>query len=230
MISTLSCSVLGNKRITFSHRHVIVPQKLLRLINTGAGTAAEIAAFSKANAAAIKVSAGKTKPIAAAITALKAEISEIDAWIARNYSNATADIVTLMDILDGTALADGGAVAGGSAHIAMDEEGGNVFGASTTLSGIGLSFSSKLEAHEEGQKKDRSNSFGLTYALGATWKSVEDGDQWGISAADGMTISASTNEGSDWAVSGSIALGGGAKVVGGVNYTESAYLGLSFAF
>jgi len=129
-------------------------------------------------------------------------------------------------------------VAGGTAHIAMDEEGGNVFGASTTLSGFGLSFSSKLEAHEEELKLDRSNSLGLTYALGATtlgatWNSVEDGDQWGISAAyaaDGMTISASTDEGSDWAVSGSMALGAGASVVGGVNYTEDAYLGLSFAF
>jgi len=129
-------------------------------------------------------------------------------------------------------------VAGGSAHIAMDEEGGNVFGASTTLSGFGLSFSSKLEAHEEEAKKDRSNTLGLTYALGtttlgATWNSVEDGDQWGISAAyaaDGMSISASTDEGSDWSVSGSMALGSGASVVGGVNYTEDAYLGLSFAF
>ena len=129
-------------------------------------------------------------------------------------------------------------VAGGSAYVAMDEEGGNIFGASTTLGGVGLSFSSKLEALEEEIKADRENSIGLTYALGtttlgATWNSIEDGDQWGISAAyaaDGMTISASTDEGSDWAVSGSMELGTGASVVGGVNYTEDAYLGLSFAF
>ena len=129
-------------------------------------------------------------------------------------------------------------VAGGSAYIAMDEEGGNIFGASTTLGGIGLSFDSKLEALEEELSIDRSNSLGLTYALGATtlgatWNSVEDGDQWGISAAyaaDGMTITASTDEGSDWAVSGSVALATGASIVGGVNYTEDAYLGLSFAF
>ena len=397
--------------------------------SSGAGTAAEIAAFRKTNKAAIKVSAAEATLAAGVVTALKAEIAEIDAWIARNYSNAAADIVKVMDILTGTALADGGAVAGGyviantdatttntvgevsailatrrlglleviresgvsagtaaavagkfktysevnatvtgtvaadngmtltasmsvdagegydfasddgfdaaktngvsldnitigtsigtfkidqnavahlvdgdddsnadilytnklgsasisaavdvsedkdpvyvaastvvgvggttavandvqwsakvsmpvsggTAYVAMDEEGGNVFGASTTLGGVGLSFSSKLEAHEEEQKKDRSNSLGLTYVLGsttlgATWNSVEDGDQWGISAAyaaDGMTLSASTDEGSDWSVSGSMALGGGAKVVGGVNYTEDAYLGLSFSF
>jgi len=129
-------------------------------------------------------------------------------------------------------------IAGGTASVAVDEEGGNSFGASTTVGGIGVSFTSSLEAAEEQFNKDRSNTVGLTYVLGsvtagASWNSVEDGDQWGISAAyaaDGMTISASTDEGSDWAVSGSVALGSGASVVGGVNYTEDAYLGLSFAF
>ena len=69
--------------------------------------------------------------------------------------------------------------------------------------------------------------------FGATWNSVEDGDQWGISAAyaaDGLTINASTDEGSDWSVSGSMDLGGGASVVAGTNYTEDAYVGVSFAF
>ena len=129
-------------------------------------------------------------------------------------------------------------VAGGTAFIALDEEGGNIFGASTTLSGMGISFSSKLEALDSELKKSRSNTIGLSYAmgatsLGATWNSVEDGNQWGISAgyaADGMSVSASTNEGSAWAVSGSMALGGGTSAVAGVNYTEDAYLGLSFAF
>ena len=129
-------------------------------------------------------------------------------------------------------------VAGGTAYVAMDEEGGNIFGASTTLSGIGISFSSKLEALEEELSIDRENNIGLTYAMGATtlgasWNSKEDGDQWGISAAyaaDGMSLSASTDEGSDWSVSGSMALGGGASAVAGTNYTEDAYLGLSFAF
>ena len=129
-------------------------------------------------------------------------------------------------------------VAGGTAYVAMDEEGGNIFGASTTLSGVGVTFSSKLEALEEELSIDRSNTIGLSYAMGATtlgasWNSVEDGDQWGISAAysaDGMSLSASTDEGSDWSVSGSYAMGAGASIVGGMNYTEDAYLGLSFAF
>ena len=123
-------------------------------------------------------------------------------------------------------------------YVAMDEEGGNAFGASATLSGVGISFDSKLEALEEELSIDRSNTIGLTYAMGATtfgatWNSVEDGDQWGISAAyaaDGLTISASTDEGSDWSVSGSMDLGGGASVVAGTNYTEDAYVGVSFAF
>ena len=126
----------------------------------------------------------------------------------------------------------------GSAYVAMDEEGGNIFGASATLGGVGLTFSSKLEALEEELSIDRDNSIGATYVmgattLGATWNSVEDGDQWGISAAysaDGMTLNASTDEGSDWAVSGSYLMGTGASVVGGVNSTEDAYLGLSFSF
>ena len=95
-----------------------------------------------------------------------------------------------------------------------------------------------MEALEEELSIDRSNTIGLSYALGATtlgatWNSVEDGDQWGISAAysaAGTTISASTDEGSDWSVSGSMALASGASVVAGTNYTEDAYLGLSFAF
>jgi len=129
-------------------------------------------------------------------------------------------------------------LAGGTGYVAMDEEGGNAFGATATLSGVGLSFDSKLEALDKELSADRSNTIGLTYAMGATtfgatWNSVEDGDQWGISAAyaaDGLTVSASTDEDSDWSISGSMALGGGASLVGGTNYTEDAYVGVSFAF
>jgi len=129
-------------------------------------------------------------------------------------------------------------VGNGTASVAMDEEGGNAFGASATVGGFGLSFNSKLEAADKEAKKDRSNTIGLSYVMGsvtssASWNSVEDGDQWGIAAtyAEGATsFTASTDEGSDWAVSGSYLLGTGASVVGGVNYTEDAYLGLSFAF
>jgi len=129
-------------------------------------------------------------------------------------------------------------LAGGTAYVAMDEEGGNAFGISTTVSGVGVTFDSKLEAYEEELSIDRSNTLGVTYVMGqvtagATWNSVEDGDQWGISAAytDGTSsFNASTDEGSDWSVTGSYLLGTGASVVGGMNYTEDAYLGLSFSF
>ena len=126
----------------------------------------------------------------------------------------------------------------GTATVAMDEEGGNSFGASATVGGFGLSFDSALEAPDKEAKKARSNTVKVTYVMGAlstnaSWNSVEDKDQWGIGAtyaADGTSITASTDEGSDWAISGSYLLGSGASVVGGVNYTEDAYLGLSFAF
>ena len=36
--------------------------------------------------------------------------------------------------------------------------------------------------------------------------------------------------GDQHSVSGSMALGGGASLVAGTNYTEDAYLGMSFAF
>ena len=129
-------------------------------------------------------------------------------------------------------------IGAGSVYVAMDEEGGNAFGVSTTFAGVGISFDSKLEALEERLAIDRNNTIGLTYVMGAanfgaTWNSVEDKDQWGISAgytADGMTIAASTDEGSDWSINGSVDLATGAKVVAGTNYTEDAYLGLSFAF
>ena len=68
---------------------------------------------------------------------------------------------------------------------------------------------------------------------GATYNSIKDGDQWGVSAsysAGDMTVGFSTDEVSDWAVTGAYALGTGASIKAGVNYTEDAFLGLSFAF
>jgi len=172
--------------------------------------------------------------------------SDTIGWTAGLDSTATLDTTGVSTVTSLAAIAADVAwsakvsmpLAGGTAYVAMDEEGGNAFGASATLSGIGITFDSKLEALEEELSIDRSNTIGLSYAmgattLGATWNSVEDGDQWGISAAysaAGTTISASTDEGSDWSVSGSMALASGASVVAGTNYTEDAYLGLSFAF
>ena len=129
-------------------------------------------------------------------------------------------------------------IGAGSVFVAMDEEKGNHFGGSTTLSGVGVSFDSKIEALAAKNKGKRSNTLALTYAMGSvtvggSYNSIKDGDQWGVSAsyaAGDVTLSASTDEGSDWSVEGGYALGAGASVKAGVNYTEDAYLGLSFAF
>ena len=126
----------------------------------------------------------------------------------------------------------------GSVYVAMDEEGGNAFGGSAMLSGATVTVDSKLEALESDLKKNRSSTLGVSYVMGAvtagaTYNSVKDGDQWGVSAsyaAGDMTVGFSTDEGSDWSVTGGYALGGGASIDAGVNYTEDAYLGLSFAF
>jgi len=127
---------------------------------------------------------------------------------------------------------------GGSVYVAMDEESGNAFGGSAMVSGATVSIDSKLEALESDIKANRSNTLGVSYTMGAvtagaTYNSLKDGDQWGVSAsyaAGDMTVGFSTDEGSDWTVTGAYALGTGASIKGGVNYTEDAFLGLSFAF
>jgi len=129
-------------------------------------------------------------------------------------------------------------IAGANVYFAADEEGGDAYGVSTTLAGVALSLDSKREAAEKDAGKKRSNTVGASYTagamtLGATYNSIKDGDQWGVSAkyaAGAMSLNLSTDEGSDWSASGAYALGSGASVVGGMNYTEDAYLGLSFAF
>ena len=173
--------------------------------------------------------------VAAAAASLTAAANDISGN-AGNLTYAAATAGTVQDVHWSAKVSM--PLAGGSGYIAMDEEGGNAFGASSTLSGIVISFDSKLEALQSEMKADRDNTIGLKYALGATtfgatWNSVEDGDQWGLTAAyaaDGLTINASTDEGSDWSVSGSMDLGSGASLTAGTNYSEDAYVGLAFAF
>ena len=126
----------------------------------------------------------------------------------------------------------------GTAYVAMDEAKGNKFGVSGAFSGMTLSLDSVLEAADSEANKSRSNTLGVGYTFGsiatkATYNTIKDGDQWGVSATytdAGTSLTVSTDEGSDWSVSGSYELGTGASVVGGVNYTEDAFLGLKFAF
>ena len=129
-------------------------------------------------------------------------------------------------------------LAGTNVYFAADEEGGDAYGVSGTYAGLGWSVDSKREAAEKDANKDRSNTVGVTYAagaltMGATYNSIKDGDQWGVSAgyaAGALSLNLSTDEGSDWSASGAYDLGNGASLVGGTNYTEDAYVGVSFAF
>jgi len=123
-------------------------------------------------------------------------------------------------------------------YAAFDEEGGNAVGGSATISGVTISASSKLEALEAELEADRSNTIGASYTMGAItvggeWNSIEDGNQWSINgaySANGISVAASTNEGEEWEVTGSYALGSNASLDAGVNYTEDAFVGVSFSF
>lgn len=123
-------------------------------------------------------------------------------------------------------------------YAAFDEGKGNAFGGTYAIAGITLSASSKLEAVEEAEGKNRSNTIGASYTVGGmtvggAWNSIEDGNQWSVNGAyaiEGIAIAASTNEGEEWEVTGSYALTDAASAVAGVNYTEDAYVGVSFSF
>jgi hypothetical protein len=129
-------------------------------------------------------------------------------------------------------------VGSGTVYVAMDEESGNAFGGTALVSGMTLSVDSKLEALGADLKSNRQNTIGVAMTMGAingkfTYDSLKDGNQWGVSAgytAGDMSVAFATNEASSWSVTGGYALGAGASVKAGVNYTEDAFLGLSFAF
>ena len=129
-------------------------------------------------------------------------------------------------------------VGAGSVYVAMDEESGNAFGGSAIVSGMTVSIDSKLEALGSDLKSNRANTLGVAMTMGAvtgsfSYDSIKDGNQWSASAgykAGDMSVAFATNEASSWSVTGGYALGTGASIEAGVNYTEDAFLGLSFAF
>jgi hypothetical protein len=129
-------------------------------------------------------------------------------------------------------------LAGTNVYFAADEAGGDAYGVSGTYAGIGWSVDSKREALAKDTGAKRSNTVGVSYAagaltLGATYDSIKDGNQWGVTsayAAGALTLNVSTNEADSWSASGAYDLGNGASLVGGTNYTEDAYVGVSFAF
>ena len=129
-------------------------------------------------------------------------------------------------------------VGSGSVFIAMDEEKGNHFGGSMVISGATVSLDSKIEALAAAASTPRSNTLGVSMpmgamTIGANYNTIKDGDQWGVNGSytsGAMSVALSTDEGSDWTVTGGYNLGPGAAIEVGANYTEDAYLGLNFSF
>ena len=123
-------------------------------------------------------------------------------------------------------------------YAAFDEEGGYDIGGSAIVAGVTLNAKAKSEALAVAEDDDTEFEVGAEYTasgltVGATWNSIEDDNQWGISGAYTMgafSIAASTDEGEDWEVTGAYDLGSGASLEAGVNYTEDAYVGVSFSF
>ncbi|MDB4053671.1 porin, partial [Octadecabacter sp.] len=121
---------------------------------------------------------------------------------------------------------------------ALDEEGGNTVGGSYSAAGFTVSASSALEALQEQLNEDRSNTLTVGYTagavtVGATYNSVADGNQWSANAAyavNGLSLAASTNEAESWSLTAGYELADSASIVGGVNYTDDAYVGVKFDF
>ena len=131
-------------------------------------------------------------------------------------------------------------VGSGSVFIAMDEEKGNHFGGSMAIFGATVTIDSKIEALAVAASTPRSNTLSVSMPLdaltiGANYNTLKDGDQWGVNGSytsGAMSVAFSTDEGSDWTVTGGYKLteDGKAKIEVGANYTEDAYLGLNFSF
>ena len=123
-------------------------------------------------------------------------------------------------------------------YAAFDEEGGYDVGATATVAGLTVKAKVKSEALAVAEGDDAEFDIHGSYTVsgltvGAGWNSVEDDDQWRISGAYTMgaiSVAASTDEGEDWEVTGSYDLGSGASLEAGVNYTEDAFVGVSFKF
>ena len=123
-------------------------------------------------------------------------------------------------------------------YVAFDEEGGNTIGGSYSMNGFTVSASSALEALQEELNESRSNTLTVGYTagavtVGASWNSIDDGNQWSMNAAyaaDAVSLAFSTNEAESWAITAGYELSDAASIVGGLNYTDDAYVGVTFDF
>jgi hypothetical protein len=79
------------------------------------------------------------------------------------------------------------------------------------------------------------NSIKVAYSQDGISASVKmsDDDTWEIEggySANGVTVGVKTTSDDAWKATAAYDLGGGAKVEGGMNHTQDAYAGVSFAF
>ena len=131
-----------------------------------------------------------------------------------------------------------GAIQGVSYRYATDEEGGYAGSLGYTMSGVTVGVSTKLEAAEKDLNLPVHNGVSLAYAveglsINGAWDSVADGNQtsWGVSYAAGdVSVAFNTDEKNQWTSTASLALGAGASLNAGVNYTDDAQIGVSFSF
>jgi len=162
--------------------------------------------------------------------------------------NIVADVAkdgkggTAADKVDTAWSADVSTTMGGVAlRVAMDEESGYAVSASMAVGGgLTVSVDSKKEAAEADKSAGvANNGIDLTYtngaiSVGADYDSVNDGDRYGYNVAyttgNSMKITYKSDEDNDWTATVSMPLGGGVTAAGGVNYTQDAYLGVSFSF
>ena len=96
-----------------------------------------------------------------------------------------------------------------------------------------------LTAHIDQNGGDQETKVGMSYNMGAVgltasyamYDTADDDWDLGISYSEGaMSVSASTDEESDWELSGSYDLGGGLSAEGGMNADSDYYLGVAMSF
>jgi outer membrane protein OmpU len=96
-----------------------------------------------------------------------------------------------------------------------------------------------LTAHIDQNGGDQETKVGMSYGMGAVgltasyamYDTADDDWDLGISYSEGaMSVSASTDEESDWELTGSYDLGGGLSAEGGMNADSDYYLGVAMSF
>ena len=96
-----------------------------------------------------------------------------------------------------------------------------------------------LTAHLDQNGGDQETKVGMSYNMGAVgltasyamYDTADDDWDLGISYSEGaMSVSASTDEESDWELTGSYDLGGGLSAEGGMNADSDYYLGVAMSF